>query len=446
MTTHMCSAAAIATVAAAALALPAMAEDPGVILPLRDRATVIDAWLGERLDRLAPELMRESGIDLWLLIAREYDEDPVLETMLPATWLSARRRTILVLHDPGEDGEFERLAVARYSVGDHFESAWDPEEQPDQWARLVEIIEERDPARIGINVSETFGHADGLAHTQHQQLMATLPVRFRDRVVSAETLAVSWLETRLPEELDAYASACRIAHEIMAEALSERVIQPGVTTTEDLEWWCRERAEQLGLRTWFHPTVSVQRPEASRDFIEMFDGDDQVIRRGDLVHMDFGITYLRLNTDTQQMAYVLRRGETAPPEGLRRAFAIGNEMQDILTERMAEGRTGNEVLEAALAEAERRGIDAMVYTHPIGHHGHGAGPAIGMWDKQGGVPGSGDYPIRDRTAFSIELSVTAPVPEWDGQRVRIMLEENAVFEDGRARYLDGRQTELHVVR
>jgi len=423
-----------------------LAEDPGVILPLRERAEVIDAWRGERLERLAPGLMRESGIDLWVLIAREYDEDPVLETMLPATWLSARRRTILVLHDPGEGAPLERLAVARYNVGDHFESAWDPEEQPDQWARLAKIIEERDPRRLGINVSETFGHADGLAHTQHGALMAALPERYRERVVSAETLAVRWLETRLPEELDAYASICRIAHEIMAEALSERVIQPGVTTTEDVEWWCRERAQALGLRTWFHPTVSVQRREGGRDFIEMFDGDDEVIRRGDLVHLDFGITYLRLNSDTQQMAYVLRRGETAPPEGLRRAFAIGNEMQDVLTERFAEGRTGNETLRAALEEAGSRGIDAMVYTHPIGSHGHGAGPAIGMWDRQGGVPGSGDSPIRDRTAFSIELSVTAPVPEWDGQRVRIMLEENAAFEDGRVRYLDGRQRELHVVR
>ena len=424
----------------------AFGADPGVILPMRERAAVVNAWLGQRLDRIVPELMRRHEVDMWVIIGREYNEDPVLRTMLPATWLSARRRTILVFHDPGAGSEVERLAVSRYAVGDHFEAAWDPEAQPDQWARLVEVIDERDPARIAINVSPTFGHADGLSHTEFEAFDAALPGRLRERVMSAERLAVGWLETRLPEELEVYASVCRIAHEIIAEALSERVIQPGVTTTDDLKWWCRERVRELRLTAWFHPIVSVQRREGEGGFMDMMAGDERVIRRGDLIHIDLGITYLRLNTDTQQMAYVLRRGEAAPPEGLRRAFAVGAEMQDILTDRFAEGRTGNEVLLASLREAGARGIDAMVYTHPLGFHGHGAGPAIGMWDKQGGVPGTGDYPIRDRTAYAIELSVLAPVPEWGGQEVRIMLEEDAVFEGGRVSYIDGRQTELRVVR
>lgn len=422
------------------------ADAPGVILPLRQQAAVVDAWLLQRLERIAPDLMREHGVDMWIIIGREYNEDPVLETMLPSTWLSARRRTILVLHDAGVDAGVERLAVARYSVGELFESAWNPEEQPDQWARLAEIIQDRDPARIGINVSESFGHADGLSHSQFEAFRAALPEKLRDRIVSAETLAIGWLERRLPEEMDVYASVCRIAHEIMAEALSERVVQPGVTTTHDVEWWCRERVRSLGLTAWFHPSVSLQRREESAAFIDMFTADEQVIQRGDLIHLDFGITYLRLNTDTQQMAYVLNRGEELPPEGLRRAFRIGNEMQDILTSRFALGRTGNEVLRDSLDEAVARGIDAMVYTHPIGFHGHGAGPAIGMWDKQGGVPGAGEYPIHDRTAYSIELSIEAPIPEWDGQRVRIMLEEDALFEGGRVEYIDGRQTELLVIR
>ncbi len=429
------------------LAAPRVASaDPGVILPLRDRAEVIDGWLALRMERVVPALMREQGIDMWVVLGREYNEDPVLETMLPATWLAARRRTILVFHDRGPGSGVDRLAVSRYSVGELFESAWDPDAQPDQWARLIEIIEERDPSRIGLNISPTFALADGMSHSQFLELEAALPSHLRERVVPAERLAIGWLETRLPEEMEVYASICRIAHEIMAEALSERVIQPGVTTTDDLKWWCRERIVGLGLETWFHPLVSIQRSESSTDLLEMISGGEQVIRRGDLLHMDLGISYLRLHTDTQQMAYVLRPGEVDAPEGLRRAFRRGNEMQDILTSAFEEGLTGNDVLRASLDEARARGIDAMVYTHPLGFHGHAAGPAIGMWDKQGGVPGKGDYPINDWTAYAIELSITERIPEWDNQEVRIMQEEDALFQGGTVRYIDGRQTELHLIR
>ncbi|MEM7229082.1 MAG: M24 family metallopeptidase [Planctomycetota bacterium] len=424
----------------------ARADEPGVVLPMRDRAAVIDQLLQLRLDRLVPELMRENDIDMWIVLGREYDEDPVLRTMLPATWLNARRRTILVFHDPGEGNTVERVAVARYEVGDLFEAAWDPDTQPDQWARLAEIIMERNPQRIGINVSETFAHADGLSHSQHQALAAALSTEMRSRLVSAEPVAVGWLERRIPEELEIYASVCRIAHQIIAEALSAEVIQPGVTTTDDVKWWCRERIRELGLVTWFHPLVSIQRPGGTEDLLSMVSGDSDVIQRGDLIHIDLGITYLRLNTDTQQMAYVLRRGETEPPAGLQEAWKRGLEMQDILINAFAEGRSGNEVLKMTLDEARSRGIDAMVYTHPLGLHGHAAGPPIGMWDKQGGVPGAGDLPIRNRTCYAIELSIKEPVAEWGTEPIRIMMEEDAVFEDGRVSYLDGRQTSLHLVR
>ena len=424
----------------------ASTHEPGRILPMRERAKVIDSLLQKRLDRLVPELMREHGIDLWVLVGREYDEDPVLHTMLPATWINARRRTILVFHDPGEGKDVERLAVARYRVGDAFEAAWNPEEQPGQWERLAEIIGERNPKKIGLNLSSSFAHADGLSHTQHEELMAALPDELQNRVVSAEALAVGWLERRIPEELEVYASVCRIAREIMKEALSERVIQPGVTTTDDVKWWCRDRIRELGLVAWFHPLVSVQRPDEGKSLLELMSDEPKVIHRGDLVHLDLGITYLRLNTDTQQMAYVLKRGETQPPEGLRKAYARGVEAEDILTSSFAPGRTGNEILKAALTEAKKRGIGAMIYSHPLGYHGHAAGAPVGMWDKQGGVPGAGDRTVADRSCYSIELSILEPVPEWGGQKVRILLEEDAVFEDGRVTYLDGRQTELYLVR
>ena len=294
----------------------AQADHPAV-LPMRERAAVQDRWLADRLDTVVPALMRRHGVDLWVVLGREYNEDPVLETMLPATWLSARRRTVLVFHDHGAGRPVERLAVARYDVGP-FPRAWDPEDQPDQWARLAEVIEERDPARIAVNRSPTFALADGLASTEYEALLAALPARYRERVVAAEPLAIGWLETRTAAELAVYPTVVALARSVLHEGLSTAAVTPGVTTTDDLAWWYRERVRDLGLSAWFHPSVSVQRADGagrSGDFSGR--PGETVIQPGDLVWVDFGVEYLGLHTDTQQMAYVLRPGETAPPRRAR---------------------------------------------------------------------------------------------------------------------------------
>lgn len=414
------------------------------VLPMRERADVIDHWLELRVETVLPAIMRRSGIDMWVIISREYNEDPVIKTFLPAKWQSARRRTILLIHDPGEGQPLETLAIARYDVGTTFRKAWDKEEHGDQWKRLAELIAERDPQKIGVNFSDTFALADGVTHTEYELLHESLAPELRERIVSAENLAIGWLETRIDAEMTVYPNIVRIAHEIIAEGFSEAVIQPGVTTTNDVAWWYRERIRELKLTTWFHPSVSLQREEtpvldtkqtiASRH-------DDNVIKPGDLLHVDFGITYLRLNTDTQQHAYVLRPGETGVPDDLRRAFERGNRLQDILTGNFVAGRTGNEILAATLAQAEKEGITASIYTHPIGFHGHAAGPTIGLWDQQGGVPGKGDYPLYPNTAHSIELYAESDVPSW-GKAVRIQLEEDAFFDGEETWYIDGRQREI----
>lgn len=434
-------AAVVCPVVRAQSALPA-------VLPLRERAAVEDRWLEARFETILPELMRREGIDLWIVAAREYNEDPVIETMLPATWMAARRRTILVFFDRGPQQGVERLAVARYDIGRFFRSAWNPESEPDQWRRLAQLVAERNPKAIGLNRSAHYGHADGLTATEYEALMAALPERLRGRVVSAERLAVGWLERRSPEEMQVYPHIVRIAHAIIAEGLSEAVVTPGVTTTQDVEWWYRERIEALKLDTWFHPSVSVQRADTPEGgFLANFSKrpEANVILPGDLLHVDFGITYLGLNTDTQQHAYVLRPGETAAPDGLRRALAVGNRLQDVLTGHFATGRTGNEILRAALDQARAEGIQATIYTHPIGVHGHAAGPTIGMWDRQEGVPGPGDYPLYPHTAYSIELNAAVPVAEWGGKTIRVMLEEDAYFDGEGVWYLDGRQTELLLI-
>lgn len=414
------------------------------ILPLRDRAEVMDRWTEYRLDNLVPKLMRREEIDMWVLVAREYNEDPVLLTMLPATWQSSRRTTILIFYDNGET--VERLAVARYNIG-FFETQWDKEEEPNQWKRFGQVVAERDPKKIAINTSEDFALADGISHSDYIDLKNSLGPELQDRIVSAENLAIGWLETRTEQEMTVYPQINRIAHYIIAEGLSEKVITPGVTTTQDVQWWYREKIRDLNLTTWFHPSVSVQRSDNEKhtgDFSDYFADDADVIMPGDLIHIDFGIEYLGLSTDTQRNAYVLRPGETDAPEGLKEALATGNRLQDIFTAQFETGRSGNDILASALAKAEDEGINATIYTHPIGYHGHAAGPTIGLWDQQGGVPGRGDYPLYPNTAHSIELNAEVYVPEWD-RDVRIMLEEDAFFDGDSVRYIDGRMKELYLI-
>ena len=417
------------------------------ILPMRERAAVIDRWLTTRVQTVLPELMRRTEIDMWVIISREYNEDPVIRTFLPSTWQSARRRTILLVYDPGAGEPLETLAVARYAVGGMFEQAWDKELHGEQWARLAALIEERDPQRIGLNFSETFALADGITQTEFSLFHQALPERLHNRVVSAEKLAIGWLETRTADEMAVYQQIVRIAHEILAEGLSDQVIQPGITTTNDVSWWYRDRIRELKLTTWFHPSVSIQRaeqPEIDMKAAIASRHDDDVIMPGDLLHVDFGITYLRLNTDTQQHAYVLRPDEGEAPEELRHALIRGNRLQDILTDQFITGRSGNEILGSALAVAKDEGITASIYTHPIGFHGHAAGPTIGLWDQQGGVPGRGDYPLYPNTAHSIELYAETEIDSW-GKPVRIKLEEDAFFDGENTYYIDGRQKDLLLI-
>ncbi len=420
--------------------------DMPVILSIKDRAALRDNWLGIRLDTVVPELMRRENIDMWIIIAREYNEDPVIKTMLPAKWLAARRRTILVFFDKGVEEGVERLAVARYDIDDFFKKAWDKDKQPDQWQCLVEIIQQRDPKRIAVNYSSTFALADGLTHSEFEALKAAFSQKYIKRIVSGENLAIGWLETRIPEEMVVYPAICNIAHYIIAEGLSNKVIQPGFTTTEDVEWWYRERIRELKLLTWFHPSVNVQRAEVTNG-AETFASrpESKVIMPGDLIHIDFGITYLGLNTDTQQHAYVLKSGEMDAPPDLKHALATGNRLQDIFISNFKAGRTGNEILAKSLTEAKAENIVPSIYTHPLGFHGHAAGPTIGLWDQQGGVPGKGDYKLFLNTAHSIELNVTVAIPEWQNKEIRIMLEEDVYFSKTGVRFIDGRQRELILI-
>ena len=409
------------------------------VLPLRDRAKLENKWLAERLDQVVPALMREQKIDMWVLIAREYVEDPVVATMLDAESMHARRRTILLFFDPGGGRPIERLTVSRYGLGGLFKPAWDPDQEPDQWRQLAKLIGERNPKRIAVNSSALSQFADGLTLSQYEGLVAALPPELRGRIVKKDDLAVGWLETRIPAEMAIYPGIVRLAHSIIAEGLSDSVVQPGKTTADDVVWWFREKVSSLGLDAWFQPSIGILR-QGQADMLE----GDEVIRRGDMLWTDFGITYLGLNTDTQHLAYVLKDGEREAPKGLRDGMKAANAVQDALTSSFRTGRTGNEVLAEARDKAIRAGLKPSIYSHPIGYHGHGAGSSIGFWDNQKPDP-KGEHPLRPNTAWSIELSAKSTVPEWNGQEVEFRLEEDAYFDGTAVRYLDGRQSEFHLI-
>jgi hypothetical protein len=365
-------------------------------------------------------------------------------TMLREPEMAARRRTILVFVR-NADGGVDRLTLSRYGQPGFYQSGWNPE-QESQHQCLARLVRERNPTKIGLNFSPTFAFGDGLSLHEYQLLAEALGGEWMNRTASAERLCVGWLERRIAPELVVYPGIVAIGHAIIAEAFSSNVIQTGITTTDDVVWWMRQTMQELGPRAWFQPTIEIQAPGQAFDQSYSESSEKRsTIMPGDLLHCDMGFIYLGLATDQQQHAYVLRPGETEAPEGLKAALAAGNRLQDIHVTTMQVGLTGNDVLQATRQQAQKEGIKAMVYSHPLGYHGHAAGPTIGLWDQQGGVPGRGDYPLFDDTCYSIELNIQQAVPEWNNQMVRIALEEDAVLTGRQMRWLHGRQTTLHLI-
>jgi Xaa-Pro aminopeptidase len=422
---------------------PARGAEPPSVLSLAERAALYNRWLKVRFETVLPEVMRRENIDMWVIICREHNEEPVYMTLVPQPSMFAWRLTMLVFHDRGRGG-LERLIVNRYGSGDlhrefadYYEAAWEPEDL-DPWQRLAQIIAARNPRKIAINESETFPMADGLSAFNKAMLVRALGPEYSKRLVSAERLAVGWLERRTPAELEFYPEIVALNHRIIAEAFSRTAITPGVTTIDDLAWWVRERIAELKLATWFQPMFYILRRQG--------DVASRVIQRGDLLRCDIGVTYLGLNSDIQQSAYVLRENESDAPQGLKDALAKGNRLQDILIGEFKEGRTGNEVLASALASAKAEGLIPRIYSHALNYHGHAAGPRIGLPDMQEGVPGMGDYPLYRDTCYAIELGVRAVVPEWGNQEIQMALEEDAAFTARGTYFLDGRQTELILIK
>jgi Xaa-Pro aminopeptidase len=437
---------------------------------LRDQAALQQRWLQLRMDSVLPSLMRRHDVELWVVPMREYNEDPVFTSLVSPTTFAARRRTIYVFHDrcarPAAadsarlaPGCVDRIALGGTSQGGVYRAvrSTKPADGPagaqrqaqaelwgdEQWQVLKRLLEERKPASIHVNVSRTFAFSDGLSAGELEGMREALGEPWTSRIRRTDGMALDLITTRLAEEEDVFRRMNQLAWAIIDTAFSRAVITPGVTRTQDVVWWMRQKVNDLGLGSWFQPSVDVQRMGATDEQL----GDNPVIQRGDVLHCDFGLVAHRLNTDTQHMGYVLRDGETEAPAGLRHALAVSNRLQDIVVEELRPGRTGNAVLRASLARMRAAGIDGTVYSHPIGMHGHGAGPLIGLWDYQDGVPGRGDAPVLASMWYSIELQATTPVPEWNGQRVRSAQEEDVIIDArGRVRWAHDRQTRFWIVR
>jgi Xaa-Pro aminopeptidase len=419
---------------------------------LRQQAEVQQKWLAERLEVNLPKIMRQQGVDMWVVAMREYNEDPVFPALVDATSFAARRRTIYIFFDQGPEQGVRRLALGGGSMGGLYETyraqqETEGEDQAElwgagQWRLFAQVVRELNPNVIAVNIDHEHNFSDGLTAGEWEQMRDALGPELESRVVRNPRLTIDYLAMRVPSMTPTYRRAQVMVHEIISAAFSNLVITPGETTTQDVVWWMRQRVNDLGLQTWFQPSVSVQRHSGEGSEI----GGNPVIQRGDVLHCDFGIIAMGMKTDTQHMAYVLREGETDAPKGLKVALANAQRLQDILLEKTKVGMSGNEVLHAVLEQMNAEGLNGTMYSHPIGDHGHGAGPLIGLWDYQEGVPGRGDVPVIPSMWFSTELQVTTPVPEWDGQPVRMALEEEAeITAEGEMRWVLRRQTELHLV-
>ncbi len=412
------------------------------VLPVREQARVVNRLLLTRFDTVLPAVMRETGFDMWIIVCHEDNHDPVFDTLIPwECWAPILQ--MVVFCDRGETMGVERLNISLTNMQGLMSDIWNLNSPEDQWACLARIVSERNPQRIGINISDTIWAADGLTVSLRDRLVAALGPALASRLHSAEALCIRWLETRTPAELDVYMQACALGRAVIGRCLSRAVITPGATTIEDLRWHYWQMVTDLGLPVSFPPFFRRIR---SREAQQQWGETDLAIRPGDLVHSDIGLKYLRCLTDHQEMAYVLRPGESEAPQGMRDGFAQARRLQDVFTGSWALGLTGNEILSRALARAREAGIpNPKIYSHSLSFYLHEPGPLMGLPWEQESCPGRGDVRMAYNTVYTVELASSCPVPEWDGQLVNFALEQDAAFLESGIVYLGGRQAELHLI-
>jgi hypothetical protein len=419
------------------------------ILSIQERVELVNAITLKRLDVLVPKFMRETGFDMWIITCNEDDLDPIFKTMIPyGQWCPITQ--ILVFYDQGPEKGVERLNVSRTYMPDFFKNvwdaaAWDNEKKENQWACLGRIVKERDPKRIGIHEGEIQWAAGGLTVVLKNRLVAAIGSVYTQRLESAEPLVTLWAETLLDEEIKLMERATALSHAIIAEVYSTKVVTPGKTTVDDLRFHYWQKVADYGLEPAFYPFFSIRGRQP--DVIEQYGKEDKVLRPGDFIHCDVGLKYMYYNSDHQEWAYIPRVGETDVPETFKRLMAECNRLQDVFCGEFKTGLTGNQLLTNILSTARERGISQpKVYSHSLGYFLHQPGPLIGLPWEQVNNPGRGDVKLVPNSCFTAEMSITMPVPDWGGKELRLSLEQDIVFTGEKAFFLDGRQTEFHIIK
>jgi len=415
------------------------------LLSVREQQAVRETWLKKRLDTMLLPMMRQQKIDMWIVTNEEFHPDPVTEYIAPPLPYVGRR-DFFIFADRGGD-KLDRIALVRYSEEHlkYFFEVLNPAGK-DIPATLHRIVEERNPKTIALNMGGTRGATNGLTRDAYKFLTDTLG-EYASRFVSAAPLIVEYMDTRLPEELEHYRTAVALTDVLTQRAFSNEVITPGKTTVGDVRWWFLQQVNNLGLGVWFQPDLRVQRQNQetgkTQQFLSVAE-ESVVIQRGDVIHIDCGLNYMGLSTDWQKMGYVLRPGEKDAPEGLKKALANTNLLQDALFTQIKPGAKGFEVYDATMADMKTAGIEAMIYSHSVGNQGHALGASIDFRRPAAGAPL--EPPFREGSYTSIELNTTTPVPELGGQKVTMMMEDDAYLTKDGMKWFRPRQTAFYLIR
>jgi Xaa-Pro aminopeptidase len=429
--------------------LQLFAQDYPPVLSLEKQTELYNKNLEWKLNNVLPDIMRREGLDMWLVICFENSEDPVYRTL--NTWPEdgARRLSILIFHD-SKDG-FRKLSATwhgPYASGYMYEGIFKDRSKgaEGQFEALAEYIREADPQKIGINydnkIIDDFSHANGLSHFHYEKLVDALDKKYQDRLVSAKKVVMGWYETRTPWEVSFYKNCCQIAHELIKEFFSTRIIIPDVTTSMEVRWWICERIKEMKLDYWFFPSLDIIR---SPESIEMY-GKEDVIHRGDLLHCDVGISYMGLTTDMQHLAYVCKLDEDDAPQGLKDLYAKGIRFQEIVMEEMVGGRSGNEILKSVLERGNAENLKPWMYSHPVNYFGHGSGMTIGITENQEFLRGSGEHPLYPNTTYAMEFNVSGEVPEWGNKSIRMGFEDDVIFDGKKTELIDGYPQQLCIIK
>ncbi len=411
------------------------------ILPLSKQSQLSTEILKERLDKILPSAMKSTNIDTWIIISKEYGEDPIFNTFTTWDMPRARRLNFLIFKYDKETNRIQSYSIGITSpeMNKIYQDYKLKEEK--EWITLNRLLNELNPNVIGLNFSDQFGQCDGISYSIYEKFAASVDENFVKKVTSANELAVKWLAQMTPIEIDIMKTLVEVTHDIIRTVFNKEFIKIGETTTTEIEWEMREIIAKLNCDYWFGPDVDLQRKGVDNPRIF-----NTVIQEGDLLHCDIGLNckYLNLNTDIQWLGYIRKENEKQVPHYLKKLMEKCNDFQDIVIKNINSGITGNEVLSKSLSNASTLSVKPMLYTHPIGTFGHGVGPNIGLFNNQVFVEGTGERTIENNTCYALELNVSDEIKEWDNQRVYIFLEEDICYKD-KVFFLSNRQEEILLI-